>query len=434
MSYPTNQIPSINPQNITLATPIGLQSAPRDPTAQDNTYVPGSEWQNTVSGHFFKCISSTIAGAVWQPFVPNASGTVSTLTGNSGGMVGPDGSGNINVVGDGTTITISGNPGTNTLTASLVGGSVAADTFVTNVAGPVVPTGAGVIDLSASTSTYTNGATANTIKVELQGTNHAVFVGRGALTPATTLPAGVTGQVLAGVTGADPAWTAISTLAFTSMNVQVFTVNGTYTPTSGMLYCIVECVGGGGGGGQGVSRAAGTSAGGGGGGGGYARKFLSAASIGVSQAVTIGAGGAGVPGGSATGTPGTTGGTTSLGVLCVATGGAGGLGYSDATGFQNYTGGVPGVGTTGDVLAAGGTGGTALAIGTSFAFSGNGGSSIFGYGGVGISLSVAASSTNGTTSTIGYGGGGAGGCVNQNVNAAVGGNGADGVIIVTEFI
>ena len=47
---------------------------------------------------------------------------VETLTGNSGGAVGPTG-GNINVVGDTTTINIVGNPGTSTLTASLTGGT-----------------------------------------------------------------------------------------------------------------------------------------------------------------------------------------------------------------------------------------------------------------------------------------------------------------------
>jgi len=45
---------------------------------------------------------------------------IETLTGNSGGAVGPTG-GNINVVGDGTTIDITGNPGTSTLTASFIG-------------------------------------------------------------------------------------------------------------------------------------------------------------------------------------------------------------------------------------------------------------------------------------------------------------------------
>lgn len=47
-------------------------------------------------------------------------GTLNTLTANSGGAVSPT-LGNINVVGDGTTIDIVGNPGTSTLTASYIG-------------------------------------------------------------------------------------------------------------------------------------------------------------------------------------------------------------------------------------------------------------------------------------------------------------------------
>jgi len=47
-------------------------------------------------------------------------GYVQTLTGNTGGAVGPAG-GNINVVGDGSTITVAGNPGSNTLTISATG-------------------------------------------------------------------------------------------------------------------------------------------------------------------------------------------------------------------------------------------------------------------------------------------------------------------------
>src|ERR1044072_7267045 len=49
------------------------------------------------------------------PVVPS----VLPLTGNSGGAVGPDGGGNIDVVGDGTTVNIVGNPGTNTLTVAV---------------------------------------------------------------------------------------------------------------------------------------------------------------------------------------------------------------------------------------------------------------------------------------------------------------------------
>lgn len=45
-------------------------------------------------------------------------GTIKTLTGNSGGAVGPDGSGNINVVGDTIFLQAVGTPGINTVTVS----------------------------------------------------------------------------------------------------------------------------------------------------------------------------------------------------------------------------------------------------------------------------------------------------------------------------
>lgn len=211
MTYPTNQIPSINPQNFAIATPIGLQSAPRDPNAQDNTFVPGSEWQNSVTKVFWKCVSSTVAGAVWIAFVPSTAGSVSTLTGNSGGAVGPDGMGNINVVGDNSKgINIVGTPGSNILTASLVGGGIATQSYTTNLNTPVTPTSSGVIDLTQSTSTYTDGAVAHAIKIELQGTNHALFIGRSAHVPATTIPVGTNGQVVIGATAADPAFGTIT--------------------------------------------------------------------------------------------------------------------------------------------------------------------------------------------------------------------------------
>lgn len=231
MTYPYNAIPSNNPQNLTLPGPINLirPSPGRDPNANDNTYPPGTEWQNVITGMFFKCISCAFTGAVWEAFVPNASGTISSLTGNSGGAVGPDGAGNVNVVGDGTSVTIAGNPGTNTLTASLVGGGVAAQSFPTDLNGPVTPTAAGVLNLTGSTSTYTNGSVANTVHTEVQGTNHAVFIGKGVHVPASTIAVGTNGQVLIGATGADPAFASLTstgnTISFTtganSLNLDV---------------------------------------------------------------------------------------------------------------------------------------------------------------------------------------------------------------------
>lgn len=213
--------------------------------------------------------------------------------------------------------------------------------------------------------------------------------------------------------------------------IQTFTSSGTYTPTSGMKYCIIELVGGGGGGGGTTTTGVGeiTTAGGGGA-GGYARKLASAAAIGASQTVTIGAGGsAGAVGGG----NGGAGGTTSLGTLCIATGGGGGFGGpSVAQNFSSAYGGTAGIGTTGDFLSRGsyGVNGTA---GLNFASNGGaGGSSFFGGGGQGATTS--GGPTNGDPGSNYGGGGGAGATGSGGQLQASGGAGSAGVIIVTEYI
>src|SRR6266487_1866056 len=85
---------------------------------------------------------------------------------------------------------------------------------------------------------------------------------------------------------------------FNSIAIQKFTANGTYTPTPGMRFCIIEAVGGGAGGGSVASAAADIYVGGGGGAGSYSRALSSAAQIGASQAVTIGSAGTGGAAGS----------------------------------------------------------------------------------------------------------------------------------------
>jgi len=98
-------------------------------------------------------------------FPPGA--VVETLTGNSGGAVGPDGANNINVVGDGVTIDVAGNPGTNTLTISSLANSVAFSAYLSATQSDV--TGDGTVYPIPYNSTYfNNGAAFNT------GTN--VFV------------------------------------------------------------------------------------------------------------------------------------------------------------------------------------------------------------------------------------------------------------------
>src|SRR5262249_3507055 len=92
-------------------------------------------------------------------------------------------------------------------------------------------------------------------------------------------------------TGVAPSFQAPQSNSF-AVNTQIFTSSGTYTPTSGMVYCIVELIGGGGGGG-GCGAAGATTIGvaSGGASGSYSRKTISAATVGVSQTVTIGAAG-----------------------------------------------------------------------------------------------------------------------------------------------
>ncbi len=104
---------------------------------------------------------------------------VETLTGNSGGAVGPDGSNNINVVGDGTTIDVVGTPGTNTLTIS----SIAADatSFPTD-SGTAIPA-AGVLNIIADNATLNAGSSVlftgigNTVTFNVTDANFNTIVG-----------------------------------------------------------------------------------------------------------------------------------------------------------------------------------------------------------------------------------------------------------------
>lgn len=150
-----------NPPNITYNT--------RDPDIYDTqNYSVGDIWINSVTE--LPWILLSLAGdanskgmlANWVKF---GTGDVNTLTGNTGGEVGPL-AGNINVVGDGTTITIVGNPGTNTLTASLIG-TPGANSFPTDAG--TATQAAGVLNVLggvAGRDINTTGA-GNTIHINL---------------------------------------------------------------------------------------------------------------------------------------------------------------------------------------------------------------------------------------------------------------------------
>ena len=155
-------------------------------------------------------------------------GDIDSFTGNIGGAVGADGIGNVNLVGaEGVTVT--GTPGTNTLTITTAG--VIADQFTTD-AGNAFPDG-GILNVvgGINISTQAPVADGDTVQIDLDGivpvasggtgantlTDHAVLVGAG-VAAVTTLGLGTANQVLqSGGAAADPDW---STATYPATSVQ----------------------------------------------------------------------------------------------------------------------------------------------------------------------------------------------------------------------
>lgn len=208
------------------------------------------------------------------------------------------------------------------------------------------------------------------------------------------------------------------TVGVASTSVKVYTASGTWTKPDGLEYIIVEGVGGGGAGGGTAADTAET--GGTGGGGGYFKKIIPAAALASSETVTIGAGATG------DNNAGATGGTTLFGAHATATGGVGG---SYDSGGAAAAGGAGGTATGGNINIAGSDGGYTNYVGASDCRVGGGGASM-------LSPShgsrYSANAITGNDGTV-YGMGGQGSCnENNNSTARLGGDGADGVIIIYE--
>jgi hypothetical protein len=214
---------------------------------------------------------------------------------------------------------------------------------------------------------------------------------------------------------------------------KVLNASAPYTPSPGLQSLVVETVGGGGGGGSAGGLTSTMGGAGGGGAGGYSRKTLAAPMVAGGVAVTIGPGGAGNYAGGADGAS-FPGGVTSFGALCVANGGGGGQ-SNDSAQFWGEAG-AGGAAGAGDVAAVGSPGGP----GTSAApdpdlhinvWGGFGGNSFFGGGGV--SALCPAGTTIPGSPGLSPGAGGSGGVYNQSTANQPGGQGANGVCIVTEY-
>ncbi|EMU6132567.1 hypothetical protein ACOJGT_001454 [Escherichia coli] len=203
------------------------------------------------------------------------------------------------------------------------------------------------------------------------------------------------------------------------LNVRTFTSSGTYTPTAGTKFVVVEVQGGGGGsGGVPATGSSSVAASGAGGAGAYAKAYITSGFSGVS--VTVGAGGAA---GSSGGGDGGAGGTSSFGSLVSCPGGTGGRSTgSVAVSFPTSRGGSTETAapTGGNIISSKGKAGAGSTVvnGTVGNF-GTGAASPFSAGGTGGD---------------GENGSGGGGWINfVSQSARAGYAGGKGLVVVWEY-
>lgn len=240
-------------------------------------------------------------------------------------------------------------------------------------------------------------------------------------------------QPLQATTGAFSGAVSISGGISNLIRIQTFNADGTYTKSSGVTKALVYVVGGGGGGGGVDGQGAGnTGVGGGGGAGGMAIKLITSG-LGDTETVTIGSGGGG--GAGSGGATGSTAGSSSFGSHCSATGGSGGGGQT--AGSPSHTairvGGDGGVGSNGDTNTKGQPGHPGIAGGTSTSESigGAGGMTMFGGGAKGKQ----GDSNGEDCDDLTQAGSGGGGACNTNTSGNYrGGNGANGIVVVYEYL
>ncbi|MEF3847659.1 hypothetical protein U9X84_14280 [Escherichia coli] len=203
------------------------------------------------------------------------------------------------------------------------------------------------------------------------------------------------------------------------LNVRTFTSSGTYTPTAGTKFVVVEVQGGGGGsGGVPATGSSSVAASGAGGAGAYAKAYITSGFSGVS--VTVGAGGAA---GSSGGGDGGAGGTSSFGSLVSCPGGTGGGSTgSVAVSFPTSRGGSTETAapTGGNIISSKGKAGAGSTVV-------NGAVGNFGTG-------AASPFSAGGTGGDGENGSGGGGWINfVSQSARAGYAGGKGLVVVWEY-
>ena len=217
----TGSIPPPNPLAYEgqVVVPYILRTNPVEPETTFNKFPVPTVWINPSTKRAWLLVSITLGIATWIEIASGGTGPLLEFAGGAGTTgfpVNPSDTGVVTLTSTGGTITITGT--TNAINFDLSGGTTAIDSLTTDVSGPVLPTAAGAVACTGSTTTYTTGAVANTLRTEVQGTNHGVFIGQGTQTPATTLAVGATHSILGGVTGSDPAFSTTLDIYATSIS------------------------------------------------------------------------------------------------------------------------------------------------------------------------------------------------------------------------
>lgn len=319
------------------------------------------------------------------------------------------------------------NSSTGAYTAGRTNKVIASNTTTTVVASPASGVIRTVEFVSVSNTNAAVGGVTVGVTVNLtDGTNNNVIWGNGAngtnVLGGYTLTYDNNGWVVADAAGQVQATSPpIGTLLRRAVLTATATENYTTSAECNSL-CIKGVAGGGGG--QSINGV--TSEGGGGGGGGAGGYFEYYVSEAADLVITYKCGAAGAASGSGGSTVVVVGATTVTANSGVGTA-AGGASASPSV-FKGSAGGS--VSTNGSVNCGGAPGMSGFCLNvTALAISGNGGSSPFGRGGVGVAITSSASSGNAGT---GFGSGGSGG-VSLNSSTGTGGVGSQGCVVIEEY-
>jgi len=150
------------------AQPTEIIIRNREPLTSDYRNVAlGTWWLNTATNDLFYLASLRNSMASWINISSSNSG-IQTLTANSGGAVSPT-AGNINIVGDGTTIVVTGNPGSSSIVISALGGSFISS-LTGNTGGPVFPAADNINLVGSSPLSVTGNPGTSTLTISQNGT------------------------------------------------------------------------------------------------------------------------------------------------------------------------------------------------------------------------------------------------------------------------